>query len=189
MLLVGIAILVSTVNPAKLGLNLDNALSRFISLGDIENTSKQRINIPRFYEVVSEKLDENPIGIGPGRTGAATSISTAFIEIDPLYGKNSSWAHDNLFISLFIDLGWGALFYISIILLFPMSLYYYAFTKYKQNELHSFRIIIISAISSSVFIFGNWGVIGLTYNPESMMYWFWIALGWREFYKDVSAHS
>jgi hypothetical protein len=164
-------------------LDLQTSLDRFSSLGDVESIKGSRISFDTFFKVLSDKLEQNPIGLGPGRTGAASTFSLGAIASDPIYGKNSSWAYDNLWISLAIDLGWGAIFYIALVTLFPFIFFFYALKNRNTLDALSFRIVMISSITLFVILLGNWGAVGLPYNPESFMYWLWVAVGWSEYNK------
>jgi predicted nucleic acid-binding Zn ribbon protein len=164
-------------------LDLQNSVERLTSLTDVDRLKGSRIGLDSFFRVLSDKLDQNPIGLGPGRTGAASTFSMDIIMKDPLYGKFSGWAYDNLWISLAIDMGWGAIFYMLIIMIFPVKLFFYAMLKRKELDSIAFRIILISSISLFVIILGNWGAVALPYNPESFMFWFWVSIGWSEYHK------
>lgn len=164
-------------------LDLQNSLDRFSSLSRIETLESNRIGFDKFFRVLSDKLDENPIGLGPGRTGAANTFSMREILKDPIYGRFSSWAYDNLWVSLAIDLGWGAIFYILIVSLFPLKLLFYAIFSRNQLDPTTFRIIMISSVTLFVILLGNWGAVALPYNPESFMFWLWVSIGWSEYNK------
>jgi hypothetical protein len=187
MLSIGLIVFASLfVDFDSSNLNLESAIMRFNSIGNVEQVSSSRIGFSQFIEVMSDKLSDNVLGLGPGRTGAANNISLGFIENDPLYGKYSSWASDNLFISLAIDFGWGMIFYILIILLFPLRLVSFTIFKFKSMSHERFRLVAISSAVSLVILIGNWGAIGLPYNPESFFFWLWVSIGWRSYFRDES---
>jgi hypothetical protein len=162
-------------------LDLERSYDRLMSLSDVNTLKSSRITFDQFFHIIDKKLDENPMGLGPGRTGAASSVSSNIILNDPLYGKDSGWANDNLFVSLIIDLGWGSIFYILVVFIFPIKLLLYGLLHWRKLPADSFRIIMISAVSTLFMLAGNWGAISLPYNPESFMYWLWVSLGWSEY--------
>ena len=164
-------------------INFEKSLDRIMSLADMEYTTSRREGISGIASVAWGRLISNPMGLGPGRTGAATSTSLNIIKQDPVYNMEASWACDNLFISLLIDLGVGMIFYLVLICAFPALLIYYAFVTAQAKKWTQFRVIGISAVTTLTILIGNWASIGLTYNPESLIFWFFVALGLNS-YKD-----
>lgn len=182
--LFGVITFLTTFNLLdKVDFDLTRTIERFESLSDVNSLKSQRISFEQFYLIISNKLSENPMGLGPGRTGAANTINLDVIAKDQLYGIEHSWASDNLLISLAIDFGFGMIFYVLIVVLIPIKLFFHAISNLKKRNEKSYRILITSAISTFVIILGNWGAIGLPYNPESFYFWLWSALGWSEIYK------
>jgi len=161
-------------------LDLEQSIDRVSIFSNLEKIKSARLNPAVFYDTITKKLSENPLGLGPGRTGAATNLSLDIIMSDPLWDERSSWSSDNLFISLSIDLGLGMFFYSILILSFPILLLNYAFSFYRKREINNFRITLISGIVTLVILAGNWGAVGIPYNPESFMFWFWTALGFNK---------
>ncbi|MDC1175647.1 hypothetical protein OAT67_09625, partial [Bacteriovoracaceae bacterium] len=127
-------------------------------------------------------IDQNPIGLGPGRTGGAVSLAKSVIMKDPVYGIKSTWTFDNLFISLAIDLGWGMIFYLLIITIFPLFLIYKCIYFYFNKQKADITPILLSALTTVVLLAGDWGVIGIPYNPESFSFWFWTSIGITQIY-------
>lgn len=164
--------------------DLTRTLERFSTISNVEDIKSHRISYEDFFNKISLKLSENPLGLGPGRTGAANTINLDKIAQDQVYGIEHSWASDNLLISLAIDFGFGMIFYVLIIIIIPLKLFFHAFVKLRKKEERSYRILVTSAVSTSVIIAGNWGAIGLPYNPESFYFWLWAAMGWSQIYKE-----
>lgn len=192
MYIVGISFLVFTVsnlNLTSFSFDLTNSLQRLESLGNVKDIKGSRIGWNDFLDIIGKKLDNNPMGLGPGRTGAANSVSSDFIDSDPLYGRDHSWANDNLFISLAIDFGWGMIFYTILIFLFPLKLILYGILHFRKLDHTRYRLIMVSGICAFVFLIGNWGAISLPYNPESFLYWLWVSIGWREYIDNVRVPS
>ncbi len=159
---------------------LINSFERALSLTNIQQISKSRINFSTFWQVSAKHLSEHPLGLGPGRTGAANTFNMDKILQDPEFGKSASWANDNLWISLFIDLGFGAWFYILLVWIIPLKIIAYRFLHQARLSVVQKRILLISGISMVIILLGNWGAIGLPYNPESFMFWFWASLGFNQ---------
>ncbi len=152
------------------------ALNRFMSIFDKRTINSSRETPTVILSYILERLDETPLGLGPGRTGAASNMNKLKIAADPIFGLKESWAYDNLFLSLAVELGIGAIFYLLIILLLPLKMINHSIRSFLRND-KIFPIVIISAIVPVVILIGNWGAIGLPYNPESFCFWFLLALG------------
>jgi len=159
--------------------NIDYAKSRISTLTEVKKVQKERINIEDFYQIMTDKISQYPIGFGPGMTGAAASLNAEELKNSKFITSAMIWTSDNLLISLIIDFGIGAIFYISLVLYIPFYFLRYLFYFYKNNNEENFRILSIVASSMIVILIGNWGALGLTYNPESFIYWFLAALGFN----------
>lgn len=157
--------------------SLSYSVDRVTSLADTGKMSGQRIDSQVFFTKIFNQISEYPLGVGPGMTGPAASINQDFLNKDPLLNKNTLWTYDNLFISLFIDLGIGAIFYIALIFTIPAYFSRMLIKYYKNKDEEKFRLLLICTSSLVVILLGNWGALGLTYNPESFIFWFFSALG------------
>jgi len=164
------------------GLDLQNAIDRYsiftedFKLGDHRATWDVGIN------QIILKISNAPLGLGPSRTGAASGIAKSEISEDPIFGSKESFGWDNLFIALAIDFGIGMIFYCFVVIGLPIFLSYKAiimFIKNSEKQYNELPVVTICAISGIIIIIGNWAAIGLPYNPESFMYWFWMALGFN----------
>ncbi len=164
--------------------NIDYAKKRMSSLTEIDAVKKDRINIDTFIKVAYSKLSTYPLGLGPGVTGAAASLIKDDIIQNPHVKLDYLWHFDSLFISLFIDLGVGAIFYLALIFYITVYLFKNLFYFYKIKDLSSFNIVLICFSTIFVIIIGNWGAIGLTYNPESFVFWFLAAIGIKTINKE-----
>lgn len=158
-------------------INLSEAIERFTTLSDVGKIKSQRIDGDTFFTKVFAQVSEYPMGVGPGMTGAAASVNQEALAQDPILNSKSLWTHDNLFISLFIDLGIGAFFYIAMIFLIPIYFTKELISYYKSKDEKPFSQILACTSSLIVILIGNWGALGLTYNPESFIFWFFSALG------------
>lgn len=155
-----------------------NALIRFYSIFDSRTLSQSREGPSLAISHVLKKIEDAPLGLGPGRTGAASGMNKEKIKNDPIFGVAESWSWDNLVISLAIDFGIGMVFYLLIILLLPIKLFNHCIRAFLRNS-SIFPVLLVTSISSLVILIGNWGAIGLPYNPESFCFWFFIALGFK----------
>lgn len=158
-------------------IDFKKSTERIAVLSDIEQAGAQRAGASTIIELAIKKLGDNPLGLAPGRTGAASTLGASFIASDPLYDRFSSWTHDNLIISLIIDLGVGCIFYISFIGILLIKLIFNTFLHYYNRRIHAYRVSLIASVSCSLIIAGNWGAVGLPYNPESFIFWFFLAVG------------
>lgn len=159
--------------------NLENSFMRFASVFDqrVVGTTRSGPNV--ILEVISKRLWDNPFGLGPGRTGAAAGFSKQQILNDPVYGMESSWAFDNLFVSLATDLGLGMFFYLFIILIILYYLLRFSLVFLKNDNRQSYQTLSVCFITCFVLFLGNWGAIGLPYNPESFSFWLLSGIGLR----------
>jgi len=155
-----------------------SALVRFYSIFDSRTLTESREGPSKAISYILTKLEDAPLGLGPGRTGAASGLNKEAIKNDPIFGVAESWAWDNLFISLSIDFGIGMVFYMLIILLLPLKLLNHCIRAFLNNN-PIFPTLWVTSISSIIILLGNWGAIGLPYNPESFCFWFFIALGFK----------
>ncbi len=160
------------------GINLENTIDRIEDISSVENFTSKRASIGQVWDITIEKLSQSPLGLAPGRTGAARSIVKSNIINDPLFNEKFSWSYDNLIISLAIDLGIGMFFYLFIIILLPFLLIQKTIKAIRKKK--KYPILAISAVTCAVILIGNWGAIGIPYNPESFFFWFWIATGLNE---------
>lgn len=152
-------------------LDLESSFQRFSSLFDRQAVSQARHGPDVIFASIGQRLTENPLGLGPGRTGAAAGFSRDRIVNDPVYGLEYSWAHDNLFVSLATDLGWGMFIYIYLITMIIFYLFISTLRFYKNKDTVNFQIIAPCFIANLILVLGNWGAIGLVYNPESFAFW------------------
>jgi hypothetical protein len=157
--------------------NLEYAIARTASLGDSKSVSSSRISYDSLGTILETKLSIYPLGVGPGMTGAASSINSEFLNNDPVITTNYVWTHDNLIVALIIEFGYGAIFYIILILLIPIYFTQELIKLYKKKNEEKFRITLVCTSMLFVIIIGNWGANGIPYNPESFFFWFFSALG------------
>lgn len=165
-------------------LNIQSSINRLMSFKDLSSMKDQRISLDHFMKVVTEKLAANPLGLGPGRTGAAAGISKEIIKKDLLYNELASWTYDNFFISLVIDLGLGGIIYGLIFCSLPLLLLYYTFGAYRRRHFDHYRVLLVCSSVTMVMLIGNWGAVGLSYNPESFVFWFFSALGLNHHFEE-----
>jgi hypothetical protein len=158
-------------------IDFENSTKRISMLQDVDEIRQQRQGGDKIFTTIIEKLSIDPLGLGPGRTGAAANMGAKFIYADPVYNIGSSWSWDNLLVSLIIDFGIGAIFYVSFILILFLKLVYNTTLSYHKKEESTYRVGLVSSVTCLSILIGNWGGIGLPYNPESFIFWFFMALG------------
>lgn len=157
--------------------SLDHARDRMFSLSNVNKMRSSRLEADGFVKMAAEKLIEFPLGFGPGLTGAAGSLNTDAFAGNRVVNMDSLWSGDNLFISLIIDFGIGAIFYILILLYIPIYFTRFLIILYRNKSYEPYQILLVCFSSVLVIIAGNWGAVGITYNPESFAFWFFSALG------------
>jgi hypothetical protein len=178
----------SRIEVALSEIDLTSSIGRWYELLDAtENKGKYqdreiRITPSHFFTVIGKKLTDNPLGLGPARTGAASSLFLEQIKSDPQYGIMSSWTYDNTWIAIAIDFGIGGIFYFLLIMSIPIQLFSMALTCLRQKDYYRYRIIAICFISVIVFIIGSWAANSLPYNPGSFMFWFYAGIGFSSYY-------
>jgi hypothetical protein len=138
----------------------------------VQDFQSKRVTPSLALKVVAERLMSFPIGIGPGLTGAASSV----MDRDPIYDREVFWGYDNLFLSLVIEFGVGAIFYVGLVLSAFVSTARAAWRARLRGDAFAARVGGVALAQMGVILLGNWGAIGLPYNPESYFYWFWAAL-------------
>ncbi len=158
-------------------INFDAGAERWEKIDSLERLRARRLTPLEAIKVASDRLSNFPIGIGPGSTGAASSLSKDKMVSDPIYDKGTFWGYDNLFLSLIIEFGYGAFFYITILLSMPVLLFHRYQRLKKENDNFASRIVLICFFQISLMLLGNWGMIGIPYNPESFFFWIWVAIG------------
>jgi hypothetical protein len=171
---------------AFVDLDLESSISRITALFEKPNED-YRANKSIIFSNLTERLAQNPLGLAPGRTGAVANISKKDISNDPIYTKNNTWAFDNLLIALAIDFGWGMIFYLALIVLIPFRLFYFLILYYGQKNQEMFVKTLMPFSVTTVILIGNWGAIGLPYNPESFFFWFFAAYGFRLNSRPISS--
>lgn len=154
--------------------NLKPAIIRIQNITTLEGLAAQRASFSTFAETFWDRLSKAPLGVGPGRTGAANSQFVTIIKNDPRFDMDFSWTLDNLYISLVIDLGIGMIFYTILILGLPL----YVFGRYiRQWQVgrNPSNGAIIALICVAANLLTTWGAISIPYNPSSFFFWFWLA--------------
>jgi len=152
-------------------LRLGIGIQRLKALKEKKNILGQRSGIELFSSTLKNKLTMTPMGLGPGRTGAANIPFSSRIEGDLAFGKAYSWTLDNLFISLAIDFGYGMIFYSLLIILLPIYIIGSTFYLYFKRQIVS-PVLGASAMATGVILVSTWGAISIPYNPISFFFWF-----------------
>jgi hypothetical protein len=165
--------------PALNDKNLEYAIARTTALADTSKLTNSRISTNTLGEALYFHLSRYPMGVGPAMTGAASSINEEALAHDPVINSKSLWTHDNLIVSLVIELGYGAIFYIILIGLIPIYFIQKLIKLYRDKKEEKFLTTLICASALAVIIIGNWGAVAITYNPESFIYWFFAAIGFN----------
>ena len=156
-------------------IDLSRGLDRWRTVTSYEKFKSGRAGPEIAALVVRQRLEKFPLGIGPGLTGAASSVSRDLMDQDPVYDRNTFWGYDNLFLSLIVEFGYGFIFYTLLIISLPLLIFKRFVHVYRQGLVYEARVTLVAFIQTSVIVLGNWGAIGLPYNPESFFFWLWTA--------------
>ena len=159
--------------------NINYAVARISTLTEVKKVKNERLTPNQFGKVLILKLSQYPFGVGPGMTGAASSINQDELKGNPLIKKDLLWTSDNLIISIALDLGIGGIFFLLLIVIIPIYFIRSLLKMYKSKDEKNYRYLSICTCTILVIIIGNWGAVGLTYNPESFIFWFFSALGFK----------
>lgn len=166
------------------------SIARLQSLGDEKALKSSRASPLVVLDQLFYKLTRAPLGLGPGRTGAANSMFVDKIKSDLEFDMSYSWTYDNLWVSLAIDLGLGMIFYALVITLLPFYLMFKTLLEFMKTRRVDVMLLSCS-ITTGMILATNWGAIGIPYNPTSFFYWFFLAMGLNHLYsighKDYSA--
>jgi len=169
-------------------LDLDTAIDRFTVIAEEGGSlEKHRVNLDQAIRIMSSKIKEAPLGVGPGRTGAAGSLGAEATRNDPIFNKEFAWTADNLFISLAIDFGVGMIFYLFAILGLVLWLFYQTILAYVHGNYTLFSHMGVISASLIVMLIGNWGAISVPYNPESFMFWFLSAIAVNHYNREKNS--
>lgn len=163
-------------------LNLSYTVKRFENLSQ-DGIAAQRSDFLTVTRTMIAKSWFYPIGFGPGMF---TDYLPAFKEKRKQYPelhKGFFWSLDNLYVFIISELGIGGLFYLSMIIAIPILLLSMAIKMFRQKEMQHFKILALTFITITIITIGNWGVVGIPFNPESFFYWFWIALAFSAYYR------
>ena len=161
-------------------------LGRATTIFDKETMSKSRLGFVDISRIILEKIQENPFGLGPGRTHAITEQMGLAIDSDPVYNLDYSWNFDNLWATIAIEFGLAGIFYAALILAMPLTLFSMAFSAFRRKRIQELRVLFIASCTVSIIVLANWGGVGIPYNPVSFMFWFWCALGFRAYHTSLS---
>lgn len=156
---------------------IENIRSRLYSLGDAQIVQNARLTVPEFIKIATEKIVERPFGLGPGLTGAVGRLSIDQVRESYFLNIGMLWTNDNLFITLLVDFGVGAIFYILLLFYIPLYFIRFMIIFYRDKLPSEYNVLLVSISAIITIIIGNWGAVGLTYNPESFVFWFFAAIG------------
>lgn len=173
-------------------INIEAGLQRWEGFEGVEDVAAHRVTPSYAFDIALKKLAEFPMGIGPAMTGAAGSLSVDLIQKDPIYNKQTFWGYDNFYLSMIIEFGYGAIFYLAYFFSVPFALIYFFKEMYRNGDYLRSRLISIALVNIVVILLGNWGAQGISYNPESFFFWFWAAIGFNTYYlaqKEASSKN
>lgn len=159
-------------------MDIENSIMRLQSIFDTDIVDR-RSGPGLVFDEISKRLIDRPLGLGPGRTGAAAGFSSDYIRQDPEYGLFYSWSYDNFLISIATDLGIGMFLYLAFIVSILIIISKNIIRLYRSKDYFSFRLASICLAAMTVILIGNWGAIGLTYNPESFSFWLMAGIAMR----------
>lgn len=169
----------------------DQAVTRMLTLASPKKLNLTRLNFTEFGESFYSKITAYPFGLGPGSSGAA-SASNPGGQDQKKIDKAFLWTGDNLLIALILDFGIGAFFYVAMVLYIPIYFSRYILIFFKNKNQKNYKTLLVCFCSIVVIIIGNWGFLGLPYNPESFMFWFFSALGFNtifQYKKELTANQ
>lgn len=153
-------------------IDLAESQSRFSRLTE----GGQRHGPGAIYGILAHRLLQAPLGHGPGLTGAAASIGMESFLENKLVTIGDVWSYDNFYLSLFTDFGVLALVYLSLLMGIPIVAVVYFWRKKRVLSSQQIYQQIVALSALVVLFLGNWGAIGLPYNPESFAFWYYMSI-------------
>jgi len=120
-----------------------------------------------------------PFGYGPGMV--SNFIPQIGQRRKELIGveEHYLWSGDNLLMFTVLELGIGALFYLPLFLIAPVVILRRVIRMDREKQADQFQVGLICFVVLCVLILGNWGYVGLPFNPESFFFWIWTVIGWK----------
>lgn len=161
--------------------NIESSLARWEGMADASHLASQRVTPFLAFGIMLDRLEKFPFGIGPGMTGAASSLSTDQINSDPFLKLEDFWGYDNFYLSMVIEYGYGCIFYLLYIFSIPIILMNRLKKMFFAGDYINSRIVMICLINIATILMGSWGANGFPYNPESFYFLFWSAIGFNTY--------
>lgn len=168
--------------------NLRNSIERIQAISSIEKAASRRASFSKVIDKIGTTISTAPMGLGPARTGGAAGMFKEMIRKDPKFDLGFSWALDNLYVSLAIDLGLGMIFYTVLILGLPFYVLSKTFSNWRLERENAYQVST-PLIAVSITILTSWGAISIPYNPISFFYWFWLAYAIQLLSKEKEVRS
>lgn len=155
-------------------LNLSASIERAATLkkGKLVKVSR-RLDLDNFLNIAQEKLSTHPFGFGPG----LPTLGKDLLGNDPIINADAVWSYDNLIIFLIIDFGYGFIFYFLFLVGITVYLGLQTLQCYKKRQYQILKIKLISLSVTVIILIGNWGAVGIPFNPESFFFWLWTTIG------------
>jgi hypothetical protein len=167
---------ISKYNELEKSFNLAETMKRWQELQD-QGVGTQRSGVEEIVEVFINR--GSFMGFGPGMT-------TGYL---PHYQRQREkmvdipaywfWSMDNLLAFLFLELGVGCIFYVFTVAAVHFYLIKFIIELKSRGREKEFLICAPALASITMMNIGNWGVVGLPFNPESFYYWMWASIGFN----------
>ncbi len=174
---VGIGYVVKNIDRISEIFDLEAGLKRWETVDSYDSFKARRLGPLDAFNAAQLRLGQFPLGLGPGTTAAALILSGDVKKSDPVYRQDLFWGFDNLYLSVIVEFGYGAVIYIALLASMPWLLFRKFRTLYRTGHLEESRFVLIAFLHVFVILVGNWGMIGIPYNPESFFFWLWTATG------------
>ena len=179
---IGVLVTIVLLNTGKVEsiieeLDLYQAITRIEDLDSSKGKgfANQRMGLSETFETIKNNT-RWPFGFGLGMTSAFlpqfVSRRKELVDI-PDY---EFWNGDNLLIWGFLEMGIGAIFYFFTLIGSCVYLFI-GFMRLRGIDKPKARIVGTAFVSSSIILLGNFGAVGIPFNPDSFYFWFWVSLG------------
>ncbi|MGB0454804.1 MAG: hypothetical protein ACPGJV_13930, partial [Bacteriovoracaceae bacterium] len=165
------------VNSSDIGDKIDllSSIERIEELRD-QGVLTQRAGPGEIIKFLIERT-RFPLGFGPGMTtGYLPHYERRRQELIEI-PKYHFWSMDNFFAFIILEMGVGAIFYFGSLFSIVAIVSARTMRLYKEKNFFYLQKIGAVFVGIVIILLGNWGAVGIPFNPESFYFWIYCAIG------------